>query len=207
MSIEKAYNKWAQQYDTNQNKTRDLDRKTTIQTLKTYHFSSVIELGCGTGKNTAYLLSRSDKVIGLDFSEEMLAKAKSKITDERVRFQKANLNAPWEVENMSADLITSSLVLEHIKNLDFIFQQTNLKLKPKGLFFINEYHPFKQYIGKKARFETEYGLQELETFVHNTTEYLTMAKNNGFQLLELNEWFDEGATNEIPRLISFVFQK
>jgi len=27
MSIEKAYESWSEQYDTNQNKTRDLDQK------------------------------------------------------------------------------------------------------------------------------------------------------------------------------------
>jgi hypothetical protein len=29
MSIEKAYDSWSEQYDTNQNKTRDLDQKVT----------------------------------------------------------------------------------------------------------------------------------------------------------------------------------
>ena len=38
MSIEKAYNSWAEQYDTNKNKTRDLDIKSTIETLSKYDF-------------------------------------------------------------------------------------------------------------------------------------------------------------------------
>ena len=33
MSIENAYNIWANQYDTNENRTRDLDKKSTIETL------------------------------------------------------------------------------------------------------------------------------------------------------------------------------
>ena len=33
MSIENAYNIWAHQYDTNENRTRDLDKKCTIETL------------------------------------------------------------------------------------------------------------------------------------------------------------------------------
>ena len=72
MNIEKAYNIWADKYDTNLNKTRDLDTTSTIETLNKFEFSKVIELGCGTGKNTAYLLQKADKVIGLDFSQEML---------------------------------------------------------------------------------------------------------------------------------------
>jgi len=72
MSIEKAYNNWADRYDANENKTRDLDSKATIQTLNKYDFSKVVELGCGTEKNTTYLLTRARVVIGLDFSQEML---------------------------------------------------------------------------------------------------------------------------------------
>jgi predicted TPR repeat methyltransferase len=55
-----------------------------------------------------------------------------------VVFKKANLNEDWEIENNFADLITSSLTLEHIKNLNPIFNKVNLKLKKDGLFFILE---------------------------------------------------------------------
>lgn len=207
MSIEKAYNSWADQYDTNSNKTRDLDTKSTIETLDQFDFSKVVELGCGTGKNTTYLLKKVDSIIGLDFSQEMLNKAKAKIKDERVKFQKADLTVAWNIENEYADLITSSLVLEHIKDLDYIFNQANQKLKKRGLFFISELHPFKQYSGSKAKFETENGTQELETYVHHVSEYLSLATKNGFELVELKEWFDEENKSGIPRLIGIVLRK
>lgn len=207
MNIKKAYNIWAEQYDTNHNKTRDLDLKATLKTLNGYHFTKVIELGCGTGKNTSYLLEKADRIIGLDFSQEMLNKAKNKIQDERVQFLKADLTKKWEIKNGFADLITCSLVLEHIKDLDFIFNQAEKKLKKDGIFFISELHPFKQYSGSKAKYESENGTQELTTYVHHISEYLTVADKNGFKLIEIKEWFDEQAENDIPRLISFVFQK
>lgn len=207
MNIEKTYNIWAEQYDTNSNKTRDLDTKSTIETLNKFDFSKVIELGCGTGKNTIYLLKKADNIIGLDFSQEMLNKAKVKIQDKRVKFKKADLTAEWNVENEYADLITCSLVLEHIKNLDFVFNQANQKLKSGGYFFISELHPFKQYSGSKAKFETENGMQELETYVHHISEYLDLAKENGFELVELKEWFDEENKIGIPRLIGILLRK
>ena len=207
MSIEKAYNVWSKQYDTNKNRTRDQDQEVTIQTLDKYNFSKVIELGCGTGKNTLFLLNKADKIIGLDFSEEMLNKAKEKVNDSRATFHKIDLNRKWNVENKFADLITSNLVLEHIKNLDFIFSQAHEKLKPNGIFFICELHPFKQYAGSKARYEDENGIQVLETYTHHITEFLSTSEKNGFELMELKEWFDDMEENEIPRLISFVFKK
>jgi len=207
MSIEKAYNVWASQYDSNLNLTRDLDKKCTIKTLKNLDFKNVLELGCGTGKNTEWLLNKAERIIGLDFSQEMLNKAKAKIFDKRVLFKKADLTKDWEIENNFVDLITASLTLEHIENLDHIFLQANLKLKKNGLFFISELHPFKQYSGSKAKYETENGIKELEVYIHHISEYIDTAKNNGFKLIELKEWFDESSENEIPRLISFVFKK
>ena len=207
MDIENAYNIWSSNYDTNKNKTRDLDKKVTQETLSKYSFKNVLELGCGTGKNTRWLLSVGAEVIGLDFSQEMLTIAKESITDKRAQFKKADLNDDWEVENQYADLVTSSLTLEHIEDLNAIFRQANKKLKENGIFFISELHPFKQYTGSKARFETDAGMVELKVFTHHISDYIKSAESNGFELLELNEWFDETTQNEIPRLISFVFRK
>ena len=207
MSIENAYDIWAHQYDTNVNRTRDLDKKCTIETLNNLVFKNVLELGCGTGKNTEWLLNKAERIIGLDFSQEMLHKAKAKIFDKRVLFKKVDLTKDWEIENNFVDLITASLTLEHIENLNHIFLQANLKLKKNGLFFISELHPFKQYSGSKAKYETKNGIKELEVYIHDISEYIDTAKNNGFKLIELKEWFDESSENEIPRLISFVFKK
>ena len=207
MSIERAYASWAMQYDTNYNRTRDLDRKVTITTLSNYDFKNVLELGCGTGKNTEWLLNKAVRIIGIDFSQEMLDIAKSKLSDDRVLFKKADLTEDWDIENQFADLVTSSLTLEHINDLDHIFNQASQKLKVNGLFFISELHPFKQYKGSKARFETEKGIEELETFTHHISDYVSGAKKNGFKILDINEWFDSPAKEDLPRLISFVFKK
>ena len=207
MSIEKSYNFWAEQYDTNENKTRDLDKKATIETLSNYDFENVLELGCGTGKNTAWLITKAKFIIGLDFSEEMLSKAKSKINSDKIKFVQADLKKSWEIQNEFADLITCSLTLEHIKELDFIFNQAYQKLKPNGKFFVCELHPARQYLGSKAKYETGKGIEELEVYIHHISDYLDAAKKNEFHLVELNEWFDNQSDNETPRLISFVFRK
>ena len=207
MNIQKAYNSWAEQYDTNQNKTRDLDIKSTKETLEQYRFHNVLELGCGTGKNTQWLLTKASQIIGLDFSEGMMKIAKEKITDKRVVFKKADLNNDWDIENKSVDLITSSLTLEHIQNLNHIFNQANKKLIENGFFFISELHPFKQYVGSGARYTTEAGTVHLEVYTHHLSDFTDSALKHGFEIIEIKEWFDELEENEIPRLISFLFRK
>lgn len=206
MSIEKSYNKWAAQYDINLNKTRDLDQKATENVLSKYQFEHVIELGCGTGKNTQWLIQKASNIICIDFSEEMLEKAKEKINSEKVKFRKGDILKSWKIENDFADLITCNLVLEHIQDLDCIFSQAYQKLKSKGVFFISELHPFKQYTGSKAKYETANGIEELEVYIHPVSEFTNTAKKNGFTIIELQEWFDDDQ-KEMPRLISFVFQK
>ena len=65
-------------------------------------------------------MKKAKRIIGLDFSQEMLNKAKEKISNNKVVFNKADLNVDWEIDNNFAHLITSSLTLEHIDNLNHI---------------------------------------------------------------------------------------
>ncbi len=206
MSIEKAYNDWSSQYDSNKNKTRDLDQKVTQEILNTIDFRSVLELGCGTGKNTEWLQTKASQILAVDFSEEMLAIAKKKISSENVIFQKADITKKWDWTSENFDLITCNLILEHIEDLDHIFDQAFSKLKAGGHFFISELHPFKQYKGTKARFNSGEKLIELETFTHHVSDFIDSALDAGFKFNQLKEWFDEDK-NSPPRILSLLFQK
>ena len=137
----------------------------------------------------------------------MLAKAKQKIKSETVEFRRLDLREDWNLPESSFDLITCSLVLEHIENLDFVFEQARKVLKNDGRFYIGELHPFKQYAGSKARFDTASGVFELECFVHHISDFFESAKINDFNLIELKEWFDDDDKTGIPRLLTLVFEK
>ena len=206
MSIEKAYNEWSSQYDTNKNKTRDLDAIVTRDVLKGISFSKALELGCGTGKNTLFLTKQADEILAVDFSDKMLEIAREKISYPKVRFQKADISKDWSWTSEKFDLVTCNLILEHIEDLDFVFSQAFSRLKSGGYYFVSELHPFKQYKGTKARFDSPEGRMELETFTHHISDFTTAAFKAGFVLQKLDEWFDE-EKNETPRLISFLFQK
>jgi predicted TPR repeat methyltransferase len=208
MSIESAYNNWAPSYDSMPNKTRDLEAKGIREILSKISFTTVLELGCGTGKNTEWLLNKADKVLSVDFSEDMLQKAKEKKLGKKVHFIAADINQDWHFsENNQYDLIVFSLVLEHIQNLEPIFEKANKCMAVGGYIYIGELHPFKQYAGSKARFETENGTQVLECYTHHVSDYWQSVAKFGFKIVELNEYFDQNQTNEIPRILSILFQK
>ena len=207
MSVEKAYNSWAETYDEMLNKTRDLEIKTAKSLLQDKHFESILELGCGTGKNTQWLVAHCKNLIALDFSEEMITKARQKIKEPKVTFKQQDLKAAWDIPKNSIDLVSCSLVLEHIEDLNLIFKKASDVLKQNGKFYLGELHPFKQYSGSKARFHNGNEIEELEVYTHHISDYVTAAKNNRLEILELQEWFDNDDRTEIPRLVSFLFKK
>lgn len=207
MSIQKSYDDWSESYDTDENLTRDLDQRVTRDVLANLHFTSILEIGCGTGKNTSFLAEIGKTVHAVDFSEGMIEKAKEKVQAENARFSMMDITEKWNFEDQSFDLIVCNLVLEHIEDLSFVFSEASRSLQEEGRFLINELHPFKQYEGKKARFYRDQETIEVEAFVHHMSEFINTALSNGFELVRLEEHWHENDAHKPPRLITFIFEK
>ncbi|MGC4233677.1 MAG: class I SAM-dependent methyltransferase [Niabella sp.] len=205
MNVEEAYKHWSEQYDTNQNKTRDLEAVSLRETLNEIRFENCLEIGCGTGKNTEWLITRGNKITAIDLSEEMLFIARKKNSNENVQFLKVDINKNWDFTNDKFDLVVCSLVLEHIENIDRIFKLISEHLTEKGTLYIGELHPFKQYSGSKASYENENGKQTVTCFTHHISEFTELAKKHGLKIADLKEYFDDRDTTTIPRILTFKF--
>ncbi|TKK69391.1 class I SAM-dependent methyltransferase [Ilyomonas limi] len=207
MDIQQAYNEWAKQYDSNSNKTRDLEAKALRNTLSAIPFDSCLEIGCGTGKNTVWFMEKASTVTAVDLSEEMLAKAREKVIKDNVTFIQADTTKPWHFTNKKYDLISFSLVLEHIENLDLIFSEAAKILNSGGYVYIGELHPFKQYTGSKARFDTASGVQVVQCYNHNLSDFVQAAKKSHLLVADINEYFDEDNRTALPRILTVLFKK
>ena len=207
MSIQDSYNEWSEIYDSNENLTRDLDEKVTRETLANLRFKSILEIGCGTGKNTGFLAQLGEKVHALDFSQGMIEKAQEKVKAGNVRFEIADLTQTWNCETAAYDLVICNLVLEHIQNLSHIFSEAARVLEIGGKFFVNELHPFRQYRGTKARFEQGSSIIEVEAFVHHISDFTNAASANRLRSITFNEYWHEADQGKPPRLASFIFQR
>lgn len=205
MNTQEAYNTWAGSYDSVVNRTRDLELLAAKQSLENADFSSVLEIGCGTGKNTSWILEKSSKLLAVDFSEEMMNIAKQKLNSDKLEFRRADITKEWNFGQHS--LITCSLVLEHIEDIGFIFDQVSTTLADGGSFYLCELHPYKQLQASRAKFEHEGKLVELEYFIHHVSEFFLAARNCGLTCTDLREWFDGNDKTTTPRLVSFVFVK
>jgi len=210
MEILEAYNSWAVQYDTCRNRTRDLEKIVAKEYYAKVPMTNALELGCGTGLNTLMLLKKAQSVLALDFSENMLAQAKKRLTGKNFRFKQTDIEKEWPIEEEQFDFVSCSLVLEHIENLIPVFQKSSDALVSGGHFYLCEFHPVKQFAGSKPRFDIEGETQEVPAFIHRFTDYAAAANKCGLETIHFNNHFDiepKPGEENIPRLISFLFKK
>lgn len=205
MTIQDAYTDWSETYDSDRNLTRDLDQRVARQELERFRCKSILELGCGTGKNTPLLASIGARVHAVDFSAGMIEKARAKVTAPHVTFEIADITRGWPSNDHSFDLIVCNLVLEHIEDLNFIFAEASRVLVPDGRFFICELHPFRQYQGTQARFQRADDTRHIAAFTHHVTDFTNAALASGLMSREMKEWWHEEDEGKPPRLISFLF--
>lgn len=207
--VAQAYNKWASSYDVDKNVTRDLDAVVMQRVGLALEGKDVLELGSGTGKNTAFLAQHARHVVAVDFAEGMIARAHQRIVTNNVQFVKHDVRDTWPVQSASVDLVVANLILEHVHDLAPVFFEAARVLRPNGQFYFCELHPYRQLMGSQANFiDPDTGASVLvAAHVHTVSEYVTSGIEAGFALQSLGEWTeDETPPNTPPRLISCLFQ-
>src|SRR5215208_1175298 len=142
--IAAAYDLWADTYDTDPNRTRELASAALRQRGSELARRDVIEVGCGTGRNTQWLAERARSVTALDFSEGMLRQAKARVRPPLARFLHHDIRSAWPLADSSADLVIVMLVPEHIENLGPVFAEAVRTLRSGGEMFLCELHPMRQ---------------------------------------------------------------
>src|SRR5262245_66002071 len=81
-----GYDLWAEVYDTDGNPLVLLEEPQVARLLGDVSGLAVLDVACGTGRHSVRLAAAGADVIGIDFSEGMLAKAKAKATAGTARF-------------------------------------------------------------------------------------------------------------------------
>jgi ubiquinone/menaquinone biosynthesis C-methylase UbiE len=207
LSVRAAYDIWAETYDDTKNATRDLDGIALRAQPFELDGAKVVEIGCGTGKNTEWLASAAE-VVALDFSDKMIEIARQRVRSNRVTFLQHDVRQPWPVADRFADLITCDLVLEHIEDIGAVFKHARRAMKPGGTLFVSEFHPFRQLLGRQARFAGGDAEEiKIPAFLHDTSDFVRAGLAEGLQLTQLSEWRDEGADAIVPpRLLTLTFR-
>jgi ubiquinone/menaquinone biosynthesis C-methylase UbiE len=210
VSIKEAYTRWSETYDVDPNRTRDLDADVTREWLGGRRFRSILEIGCGTGKNTEFLATLAERVTAVDFSPGMLSQAKAKAEARgfaaNVEFATVDVTQHWPFAAGQFDLLVCNLVLEHVADLRFVFAEAARCLLPDGEFFLCELHPFRQYEGTAANFSRGDETTAVAAFVHHISEFLQAAEASGFALTRFDERWHGDDGGRPPRLAAFLFR-
>lgn len=206
--VASAYDRWSLQYDADQNATRDLDAIVLRESKLSLENQRVLELGCGTGKNTVWLAAQAAKVTAMDFSDGMLKVARERITASHVTFMRQDIREIWPVASNSVDVVVGNLVLEHVEHLSHIFAEASRVLRSGGTLYICELHPFRQWRGGQAHFieQTSGEKVHVAAFVHSVSDYINGAISAGFVVQHIGEWLEPRAPADAsPRLLAVQF--
>lgn len=154
-----GYDRWATFYDSYPNPTVAADDMAFPAFWGDLQNLDILEIGCGTGRHTVRL-APGNRVTGIDISPGMLAAARAKLPDS-VRLINGNFIAYDDFAPASFDVAITSLVLEHIAELDCFFSRLAAVLRPGGRFLMSEIHPARTADGVFAHFrdgDVEYHL-------------------------------------------------
>ena len=201
LSTAQAYDLWAAVYDTDGNFLQALDTiqmKTlmprTLGMLQTSQLPrpwKLVDLGCGTGRNTAALLGVQDaSVVGLDVSPGMLDVARQRLGKVGAEgkltlevFDMLQQSSPPE-SAVNADVVVSTLVIEHIP-AEIFFGHVAKILKPGGILLLSNMHSEMGRISQAGFVDPKTGEKIRPTsYAHTVAQVEAEAAENGLKVVD-----------------------
>lgn len=152
---------------------------------------SILDLGCGDGAFVLdYLTKETEEIIGIDFSEVGIKKAKEKAKlenyKESYKFIECDFNKIDDSlsKYMNFDVIVSIGVIEHLDDPSLIFKIARDKLIPSGFLFLN--HPnflnLRGIIWKALELFCNVKMSLTDKHTMMPDYILKLAQDNGFKI-------------------------
>lgn len=138
-------NTWEKEYRNPKLVTNnDKPQKDTLQFLKflkkeqkfRVEDKSILDIGCGTGRNANYLAEMGNKVIGIEISKTALnlAKERANKMGVEVDYRLGDIGLSYDISSNSIDVVldvTSSNSLDEVGRKNYL-EETHRVLKPNG---------------------------------------------------------------------------
>jgi malonyl-CoA O-methyltransferase len=199
-----GYDRWAATYDTMGNWLLELEEPLVDRALGDVQGRDVLDVGTGTGRHAIRVAARGARVTAVDFSQEMLAKAREKPGADGVRWLAHDVGRPLPFAPNSFDRVLSALVLEHIpvNELRTFFGELGRVVRGDGTILVTAMHPAMFLRGVSANFRDEGGEVRPRSYVATLSDYVMGAIDAGLVIAALTEHaVDEGlaARNERSR--------
>ena len=92
---------------------------------------NILDIGCGTGYLEQFMKPEKNKILGIDVSRKLLARAKTKYPTATFKLQDA-----YSLKDGSYDLVVENSVLHHLKDYKAILEKMTVLLKPNGCILL-----------------------------------------------------------------------
>lgn len=207
LSVQEGYNRWAKVYDTDGNPLFVLEEPIVRTWLGDVAGLLIADVGCGTGRHTAWLAKAGARVVAFDLSEGMMARARARVASGSVLFCRHALPAPLPLADESCDHVLCALVGEHLERLTETFAEFRRVLVPGGSVIFTALHPAMNLVGITARFfdPDTGGEVRVKAFEYSLSDYLMAMVNGGLQLADLVErTADEHTARLAPRAEKYL---
>jgi malonyl-CoA O-methyltransferase len=186
-----GYDQWSRVYDGDGNPLILLEEEVVGDRLGNVRGLQVLDVGCGTGRHSIRLADAGALVTGIDFSDGMLARARSKAGSERVRWIAHDLATPLPFAEGAFERVLCALVLDHVGDVDFLFAQMARACAPapRGRVVISVMHPAMTLRGVQARFtDPSTGERVMPASVrHTVSDYVLGASRAGLRITHMEE--------------------
>jgi ubiquinone/menaquinone biosynthesis C-methylase UbiE len=184
-----GYDRWAAIYDTMGNWLLDLEEPEVDRALGNVDGLDLLDVGAGTGRHSIRIARMGARVAALDFSEEMLAKARQKPGADHVRWLLHDVARPLPFAARSFDRVLCALVLEHIAvdELASFFSELGRVARDDGVIVVTAMHPAMFLKGVSANFHDEGGEMRPRSYVATVSDYVMGAIGGGLVITALAE--------------------
>lgn len=207
VSTREGYNRWAEIYDNEDNPLIALEEPHVARLLGDVRGLTVADIGCGTGRHALTIAAAGASVTAVDFSEEMLDRARRKPGAEAIRFAAHDVHGRLPFGDRSFDRVLSALVGEHITDLSGWFAEMGRICKREGAIVVSLMHPAMTLRGIQARFVDPATGRETRphSWPHQISDFVMGALSAGLRIEQIGEHrVDEALAAKSPRAQKYL---
>ncbi|MGW3085800.1 class I SAM-dependent methyltransferase [Streptomyces sp. NPDC001108] len=165
-----GYASWSTVYDSLPSSYIEVEEPVVAAILDGLAPGTALDAACGTGRQTRTLAARGHRVIGVDQSRHMIAKAREHTPDAEYRVGRLER---LPVDDDSVDLAVCSLAMTHLPDLAPAVAELARVVRPGGRIVVTDLHPF--VIALQGQCLFVHGAEELafvRNHVHLPSHYL-----------------------------------
>lgn len=180
LSTTDGYRVWSSTYDMPGNPLIEVEQPVVREILARLTPGTALDAACGTGRHAEYLTGLGHRVIGVDSSPEMLARARQRVP--RTDWAVGDVH-DLPVADETMDLVVCALALTHVPALAPVLAEFARVLRPGGHLVISDIHVISLYLGGVPAVAVPggpAGLLPATRFL--ASDYLTAARPFGFQV-------------------------